>query len=430
MTTSKPNSQTSIGSGDNIPSRSLRTVESDHSGWILLAIIVLVIGGAAFAFAQEPDPSSSPPPYRISFLPRLGGTNSGATGINERGWVAGYSTLPTDQIRHAAFWRNRNVATDLGTLGGPNSTSPFNGVNDRGVVVGISQTSTPETRGELWSSFFFYGGPYRSGLINLGFVWENNRMRPLPTLGTQNNGFAASLNNRNVAVGWAENNVEDTECVAPQVLQFRPVSWDLNHGDLIRELPLFESDTSGAATAINDDGQIAGISGICDQAIGRYTAKHAVVWNGNQVTDIGNLGALWWNTPTCMNEHGDVAGFAGDPAFPEGDYLHAFIWTREGGLRPLGALPNRTPEHVHSEAYGINDRREVVGISCDAAFEDCRAFVWKNGVMRDLNTPGTTPNLILARDINDEGEITGRGLDSTGLRAAFVAKPTRDHDDD
>jgi len=192
----------------------------------MLGIILLVLGGAALAFAQQSESGhNSPTPYRVSFLPRLGGTNSGATGINEKGWAAGYSTLATNQARHAAFWCNDNVVKDLGTLGGPNSTVPFNGVNNKGTVVGISQTATPETRGELWSSFFFYGAPNARGFINLGFVWENNRMRPLSTLGTNNNGFAASINNRDIAVGRAENNNVDTACVAPQVLQFRPVFW-------------------------------------------------------------------------------------------------------------------------------------------------------------------------------------------------------------
>ena len=91
---------------------------------------------------------------------------------------------------------------------------------------------------------------------------------------------------------------------------------------------LFPGDTSGAATATNDNGQIVGISGICDQAVGRHTAKHAVLWENGRVTDLGNLGAQWWNTPTAINQRGDIVGFAGDPAFVEGDILHAFIWTR------------------------------------------------------------------------------------------------------
>ena len=138
----------------------------------------------------------------------------------------------------------------------------------------------------------------------------------------------------------------------------------------------------GSRDAINDNGQIVGISGICDQAVGRHTAKHAVLWENGSVIDLGNLGAQWWNTPTAINHRGDIVGFAGDPAFVEGDILHAFMWTREDGIRHLKPLKHHTPEHVDSEAYGVNERRQVVGVSCDAVFVDCRAVIWDHG-----NTP-------------------------------------------
>lgn len=96
--------------------------------------------------------------------------------------------------------------------------------NNRGLVVGISQTSTPDPLGEAWSSAFFYPPPNNVGFINLGFVWQNGVMRALPTLGG-NNGFATSANNHGQVVGWAENTCHDLTCVAPQVLQFRPVAW-------------------------------------------------------------------------------------------------------------------------------------------------------------------------------------------------------------
>lgn len=422
--------------GNNAPLLTSYAVDDGYKTWILFVIILILCAGAALVLAQAPA-SAGERQYQVSNLDSLGGTNSRGNSINNRGWVAGYSRLAGGQARHAALWRNGPVA-DLGTLGGPNSTVPFNGINDRGTIVGISQTSTPEPRGELWSSFFFYGAPNASGFINLGFAWQNGRMRPLPTLGTLNNGFAASVNNRDVAVGWAENDCHDADCVPPQVLQFRPVYWELKRNDRIHELLLLSGDTfrdtSGSATAINDKGQIAGISGICDQAVGRYTARHAVLWENGRVTDIGNLGAEFWNTPTAINERGDVVGFAGTPGDPEGNILHAFIWTRRDGIQPLGALPNRVPEHVHSEAYGINERRQVVGISCDADFADCRAFVWENGVMKDLNdlkAPGYTALLEQGKDINNDGEITGRAFDPvTGVRTAFLAIPGHGHDDD
>src|SRR6266568_6243918 len=102
----------------------------------------------------------------------------------------------------------------------------------------------------------------------------------------------------------------------PPVLQFRPAVWELGSPDQIHDLPLIPGDTSGAATAINDNGQIVGISGICDQAVGRHTAKHAVLWENCTATDIyQDAPAPWWNTPTAINQRGDIVGFAGDPAF-------------------------------------------------------------------------------------------------------------------
>ena len=242
-----------------------------------------------------------------------------------------------------------------------------------------------------------------------------------------NNGFATGANNLGQVVGWAENDVHDPACVSPQVLQFRPAVWELGPPDQIHDLPLIAGDTSGSATAINDNGQIVGISGICDQAVGRHTARHAVLWENGGVTDIGNLGANWWNTPTAINQRGDIVGFAGDPAFVEGEVLHAFMWTREDGIRPLKPLRGRVPQHVDSEAYGINERRQVVGVSCDADGVDCRAVIWNHGAfptdLNDLKGPGYSARLESAKDINNLGEITGRAIDPNLVRTAYKAVP-------
>jgi probable HAF family extracellular repeat protein len=152
-----------------------------------------------------------------------------------------------------------------------------------------------------------------------------------------------------------------------------------------------------------------------------------VLWENGGVTDLGNFPAAWWNTPTAINQHGDIVGFAGDPAFVEGDVLHAFMWTREDGLRPLKPLKGRTPQHVDSEAYGINERRQVVGVSCDAEQTDCRAVVWDHGAYpTDLNDlkGNYSAFLALAKDINNKGEITGRAVDpSMGALIAYLAVP-------
>ena len=78
-----------------------------------------------------------------------------------------------------------------------------------------------------------------------------------------------------------------------------------------------------------------------------------------------------------------------------------------------------------SAAFAINDSSQVVGLSCDVN-SNCRAFLWQNGLMTDLNalTAGSPLYLISAADINSRGEIVGIGVDpNTGERLAFAAVP-------
>ena len=396
----------------------------------LFVIVALVCVALVPAHAQGQVQAKAKTQYNVSTLPGLGGTSSGGNSINDQSWTAGYSRLP-NRNRHATVWRN-SLLSDLGTLGGPNSSVTWNVKNTAGIIVGISQTADPQLLGESWSSAAFYSTPNNVGYINLGFVWQNNQMRGLPPFPGGNNGFATGANNLGQVVGWAENGFHDPNCCCTQVLQFRPAVWDLGSGDQIHDLPLISGDSSGAATAINDIGQIVGISGICDQAVGRHTAKHAVLWQNGTVTDIyPNAPAPWWNTPTAINQRGDVVGFVGDPAFVEGDVIHAFMWTREDGIRQLEPLKGRTPQHVDSEAYGINEARQVVGVSCDADQTDCRAVIWDHGnTPTDLNDRkgGYSAFLASAKDINDKGEITGRAFDpTTGALIAYLAVPVGGH---
>src|SRR6266487_273840 len=391
--------------------------------------------GATLALAQAPAKAKPKAQYQVSTLPDFGGTSSGGNSINDQSWVSGYSRQ-LDRNRHATLWRN-GALTDLHTLGGPNSSVTWNVKNTAGIIVGISQTATtPEPNGENWSSAAFYSTPHNVGYINLGFVWENGAMRGLLPFPGGNNGFATGANNLGQVVGWAENGVHDPTCCCQsdpghQVLQFLPAVWDLGSGDQIHDLPLISGDSSGAATAINDNGQIVGISGICDQAVGRHTAKHAVLWENGTVTDIyPDAPAPWWNTPTAINQHGDIVGFAGDPADVEGNsILHAFIWTRDNGIQALRPLRGRVPQHVDSEAYGINEAGQVVGVSCAADQNDCRAVIWDHGVYpTDLNDPDLKGSysgfLASAKDINNKGEITGRAIDpNTSALIAYLAVP-------
>jgi probable HAF family extracellular repeat protein len=369
--------------------------------------------------------------YRVINLGNpLGGTSSIGNAMNNLGWGMGTSNLPGDTTQHAELWLP-GLHLDLGTLGGPNSAVIFANRSHRGQIVGIAETSDMDPLQETWScagAFF----PTATQHICLGFVWQNGAMTALPTLGGYN-GVAASVNNLGQVVGWAETAVHDPTCAPPQVLQFEAVIWGPGKGE-IQQLPGLGDDPDTAATAINDHRQVVGISGICQNAVGALSAKHAVLWQDGQAIDLGNIGGHGWNTPTFINNQGQVVGFANQ----SGDLIngqlalkfHAFLWTRERGMRDLGTLSG----DAISEALGINESGQVVGVSYGAGFSHPRAFLWQDGAMMDLNSlipAGSTLTLEVAGDINDRGEITGTAFDSsTKTSPAFLAIPREDSTQD
>jgi len=363
----------------------------------------------------------------VKFSSSLGGAQSRGMAINQTGWVAGWSDL-ADGTRHAALWRDGSI-TDLLTLGGPSSTVPWPGLNDEGMIVGISQTAQVDPLNEDWSCEAGGFLPNATNLICRGFVWENGVMRELPTLGG-NHGFATGVNNQGEVVGWAETPVHDPTCTGTQVLQFRAAKWELKSGSnekiKARELPPFPGDSTSAATAINDNGQVVGISGKCDQAVGRFSALHAVLWDKNgKPTQIPNLGGVTWHTPMDINAQGDVVGFSNPagPGDPEGEFIsHAFLWIN--GAPTAKDLTTLAGDPV-SEAFAINSHRQVVGVSFGGA-SGARAFIWQDEALTNLNDlVHIAPDvLVSAQDINDAGQITGRVRDGvTGQILVFVATP-------
>jgi len=195
----------------------------------------------------------------------------------------------------------------------------------------------------------------------------------------------------------------------------------------VRVLPLVDGDTSGSVTALNDRGQAVGISGICDQAVGRSSARHAVMWDHGHLVRIDNPNqAPYWNTAMALNERGDVAGFAGTPGDFDGNFTRAFAWSRSSGWIWVDLLAG----DIAAIGTGINERGQVVGYSNDAA-PAFHAWIWQNGQTSNLNdlidrSNGFGGTLNLADDINDFGVITGRGTDADGSRIAFVATPVAD----
>lgn len=399
---------------------------------------------AAAALIAVSNAHASPPQatvYRVIDLGDPGGgTVAQGTSDNQSGWVAGYSTLAGNSLWRAYLWRH-GVSRSLGTLGGPNSAVAWPNRNHHGIIVGISETARMQPLGEQWScALAVFNLTKPDYHVCVGFVWRDGHMSALPTLGGPN-GFATGVNNRGQIVGWAENTRDDPTCDefndTHQVLQFEAVMWTGEHGHYrAHALPPYPGDLDGAATAINQRGQVVGISGICDGAVGGGTAEHMVLWwHGKVMRLLPTLGGSFWNTPMDINNRGNVVGFsdlAGDgPLSPN---FNAFFWSAHpyncdgrvidgGETCDLGVAPGDSL----SEALGVNDRDQVVGFSFGAADPDGRAFIWQDGKMIDLNTlvaPGTTLELVDAQDINDQGVITGQALDpATDALVAFKAVP-------
>jgi probable HAF family extracellular repeat protein len=401
--------------------RSIRFSGAIPRGSLLVSLSLLLASTATLpAGARGQEPTE----YDITELGSLGGTDTAGISVSDGGLVAGYSRLAGDAVVHATVWR-KGTAIDVGTLGGPgtNSAVLWPNYNNRGMVVGVAETDEIDPLGELWSCSAFF--PSSTGHVCRGFVWERGEMRALPTHGGTH-GFAVTANNRGQVVGWAETAERDNTCTGRrQVLGFIGAVWDTRRGDRIQELPPLPGtdDKVSTGNAINDRGQVAGISGICDQAVGRLSARHMALWENGVPTEIESFGAGAWNTPMAINNKGVVVGFA-NAAGTQGITFNErpFLWTEQDGIDDLGTLDGDT----RGQALGINNRGQVVGLSREAGGGGLTAVTWQNGEVIDLNSlaPGYDGHLLYANDINNAGVFTGQAISAeSGEAVAFVATP-------
>jgi probable HAF family extracellular repeat protein len=399
------------------------TVWTRITGTALLGVLAMPLQ----IIAEERHEAEPPPHYVVTDLGTLpGGTFSQADqGITDNGLIGGGAALP-DGTQHAVLWDRGRIVdiaqAGLGGAGGAKANSFVYGVNERAQAVGQVETTTPDAE-----NFCLYG----TGLQCVPFLWQDGKMIVLPTLGG-NNGGVSAINKQGEAVGLAENRASDPNCPLPQIFDFEAVVWDSKHGH-VRELRPLPGDSVGFAFWINDRGEAVGTSGSCANTLpnGVVVGPHAVLWekDGTPI-DLGNLGGsvnvslvAVGNRAIGINNRGQVVGGS---TLPGNTTSHAFLWTRETRkMRDLGTLDG----DVNTGALSINDSGDVVGVSNDAS-GGARAFLWRNGVMTDLNTlaPDSPLHLLFAAGINSRGEISGFGATEAGDIHAFLAVPCdQDH---
>jgi len=227
------------------------------------------------------------------------------------------------------------------------------------------------------------------------------------------NGLDGILNNRGTAVGWA--NTADPDpfnpfCAAPNCFAIH--AFRVRNGALT-DLGTLPGGVNSQAVWISANGLITGVSdnGELDPAVPGAAELRGVLWHRGQIVDLGTLQGGSQSIANAVNTDGQVVGLAlntvPDPfsfiGFPT--QTRAFLW-QDGVMKDLGTLGG--PDAI---AGLINDRGEVAGPSYPAidpatgAPAAIHPFLWRNGNMLDLGSLGGTDSEPTA--LNERGEVVG-----------------------
>jgi probable HAF family extracellular repeat protein len=367
-----------------------------------------------------------------------GGASSFAVWINNRGLIVGQSQIGSidpftglPELR-GILWRNEE-RIDLGTLGG--NASSANAINDRGQAVGGALTATPDpfanvpqasckflttTQDGCSGSTFAYNALFSNSTTEThAFLWQDGVMLDLGTLGGPDSN-ALINNNQGQVAGWSYSSFDANAPTGVPTVD--PFIWSPEDGKMVNLGGL--GGTFGAPLFMNSQGQVIGVSNLPgDQTF------HPFLWNRGTLQDLGTLGgytgiAFW------VNDAGVVVGYADLPPTPSGckglDCVHhAFVW-KDGLMRDLGTLGN----DQCSRALSINLRGQVVGATSPCHGEFAHAFLWeKHGAMIDLNTlvlHGSQFTVRKADYISERGEIAGRAVLPNGHVHAVLLIPCDD----
>jgi probable HAF family extracellular repeat protein len=117
-----------------------------------------------------------------------------------------------------------------------------------------------------------------------------------------------------------------------------------------------------------------------------------------QITDLGTLPGGSSSTATGINNAGQIVGDSGGSF----EFQHAVLWDH-GTATDLGTLGTTNYGFAFGNAYGINDRGQIVGVYAD--FEVRTAVMWSRGAITDLPAQGR--GYSYAFSINNRGQVVG-----------------------
>jgi probable HAF family extracellular repeat protein len=315
--------------------------------------------------------------YVVEDLGALAGdTSSVAWAINANGDVVGWSAGPAGTRAFLYTNAERMVALP-GLPGRPRTVA--RDISDAGVIVGSAN----------------------AGGTDLGHavLWSDGAVQDLGTLGTGFYSEAWGVNNLGHVVGWSYTN-------GGSGLQGSH-AFRYSQGEGMVDLTP-ESDT-GSALDINDAGQVTGYK----TALGGY---HAFRWQEGAFEDLGVLPGFAHSFGWAINASGQVVGSSTSAS---GNSERFVRFVDGSGLQNLGGTGE------HNVAMGINALGQVVGTRGQSQARALR-FTDEAG-LQDLNTlvdPSLGWVLLAANDINDAGQIVGRGFNNfTGQTHAVRLQP-------
>jgi probable HAF family extracellular repeat protein len=292
-------------------------------------------------------------------LDNLGGGDATVTGVNGAGQIVGYGHTSTSVLPQAFLYSNGTMQ-DLGTLGGNSAFA--SGINNLGQVVGYSETAGGDTH---------------------AFVYSGGSMQDLGTLGGTNS-FALGINDAGKIVGYS----------------YTPTSAPGN------DAFLYTPGSGMTDISANSDGIGINNNGLMVlYAPADIFFKHAVTDNNGVFKDLGSVGGNYVH-PEHITDSGVVVG--GSQYDTSTTDYHAFLYDPTvGHMVDLGTLGGTS-----SWAYGVGPNGEVVG-NAERGDGNVVGFLWKNGVMTDLNSylPANSGwYLDSAIGVTDSGLIVGSGI--------------------
>lgn len=308
------------------------------SRWLAAALI------AAATLAAQ----AAPREWTVVQLADVGAWGSWARGINNRGEVAG-TTSVADTRPHPAAWNRDGVATDLAS--GSPEQGVANTINDAGTVAGNLASQVFTWKDGVATPLPIVGEPldinksgavvgyfYPSGQIAMGpqrgFYYKDGVVHDIGSLGN-NIVFAAGVNDKGVVVGFAN---------LPFSSDYRGIIWQ--HGVGLKQLGTLGGRNSHAGDVTNR----GVILGSADDANG---INHMVTWdlNGGLLHDYGpRLGGA------AINDRGAIVGVQLDTGRPFLLEDGVYTW-----LLDLPAM--RAQGWVSFSPMDMNDHGWIVGIA-------------------------------------------------------------------